>query len=379
MERKMEKIWIEKVIIDLFNNANSCLKSNFDYLTNLVGKNECKLYLFDPELTTCQAFNIIDGQAFILPYDNKENDILHEVMIQKDPKIINSDLYLPLWFDKVSSFGVLHFSNISTICESDSLKQATKAFSAIIYSEAMGSIVESVHSPVLVAKNLCVDYTTKQYVNHAVKNLDIRINEKEFSIIYGSSGCGKTTLINALGGMLKVSSGSIFWKDKNIVGMNEKELTKYRRDVIGFVFQKYNLIDDLTVEENIRIAASLVNNSLSVIEVLKMVGLEDKAKKYPSQLSGGEQQRVCIARALVKQASIIICDEPTGALDTENALRVVRLLQKLAKEQGISILMITHNQNFTVLADHCFIMKDGKIADEFLQPFPLSAYDLEIC
>ena len=116
--------------------------------------------------------------------------------------------------------------------------------------------------------------------------------------------------------------------------MNEKELTKYRRDVIGFVFQKYNLIDDLTVEENIRIAASLVNNSLSVIEVLKMVGLEDKAKKYPSQLSGGEQQRVCIARALVKQASIIICDEPTGALDTENALRVVRLLQKLAKEQA---------------------------------------------
>lgn len=379
MKGKMEKVWIENVIIDLFNNANSCLKSTFDYLISLVGSKKCEIYLFDPDLTNCQAFNIIKEQAFKFPYDNKNNGILYETMSQKEIKIINSDLYLPLWFDNVSSFGVLHFKNISTFSEDEDLKQTTKAFSAIIYSEAMGSVFESVHSAVLTAKKICVDYKTKQYVNHVVKDLDIRVNEKEFSIIYGSSGCGKTTLVNALGGMLKVSSGSILWKDKNIVGMNEQELTQYRRDAIGFVFQKYNLIDDLTVEENIRIAASLVKNPLSVKEVLKMVGLEDETKKYPSQLSGGQQQRVCIARALVKQASIIICDEPTGALDTENALQVVRLLQKLAKEQGTSVLMITHNQNFTVLADHCFIMKDGKIVDEFLQPFALSAYDLKTC
>lgn len=379
MKRKMEKIWLEKVVVDLFDNTDSCLKSFFDALVNLVENKKCELFLFDPDLSICQCFYILDGHAFILPYDNKKTGILHTVIERKNISLLGSDLYIPLWFDGVSAFGVLHFDHISTVPETARLEQAVKAFSAVLYSEAMGSVFESVHSPVLIAENLCVDYVTKQHINHIVKDLNIQINEKEFSIIYGSSGCGKTTLINALGGMLKTASGSIFWKGKNLVGMSDKELTKYRRDTIGFVFQKYNLIDDLTAEENIRIVASLVDNPLSSSEVLDMVGLSNKAKKYPSQLSGGEQQRVCIARALVKRAGMIICDEPTGALDTENALQVVRILQGLTKEQGTPVLMITHNQKFSSLADHCFIMKDGQIVDEFLQPFPISAYDLKTC
>ena len=231
-----------------------------------------------------------------------------------------------------------------------------------------------------MASSVVLENIKKSYGSQTVLNgFNLEIKEGELVALLGASGCGKTTLINALGGMLEAASGSIFWKGKNIVGMSDKELTKHRKDNIGFIFQKYNLINDLTAEENIRIVASLVKNPLSASEVLDMVGLSDKAKKYPSQLSGGEQQRVCIARALVKRAEMIICDEPTGALDTENALQVVRILQGLTKEQGTPVLMITHNQNFSALADHGFIMKDGQIVDEFLQPFAISAYDLKTC
>lgn len=379
MKRKMEKIWLEKVIVDLFSSADSCLKSSFDYLVDLVNKNKCELFLFDPDLTACQCFYILNGHAFVLPNNIKTADIIRTVLEQKKAELIGSDFYIPLWYDGVSAFGILHFDHVFAVPEAAPLEQAVKAFSAVLYSEAMGSIFNSVHSPVLVAEDLCVDYVTKHRVSHIVKNLNIMINEKEFSIIYGSSGCGKTTLINALGGMLKPASGSILWKGKSIVGMSDKELTKYRRNNIGFIFQKYNLINDLTAEENIRIVAALVNDPLSCSEVLDMVGLANKAQKYPPQLSGGEQQRVCIARALVKRAEMIICDEPTGALDTENALQVVRILQRLTKEQGTSVLMITHNQNFFALADHSFVMKDGQIVDEFLQPFAVSAYDLKTC
>ena len=147
---------------------------------------------------------------------------------------------------------------------------------------------------------------------------------------------------------------------------------------MGFIFQRYNLIGDLTAKENVEVASSIVKNALSAEEVLKMVGLENKIDSYPSQLSGGEQQRVCIARALVKKPKLLLCDEPTGALDTVNAASIIRILQNLAKESKIAVVMITHNPNYVVCADHCISMRNGCIVEEVFQPFALNARDIDL-
>ena len=170
---------------------------------------------------------------------------------------------------------------------------------------------------------------------------------------------------------MRPTGGSILWKGKDITVANDKELTLYRREKIGFIFQRYHLISDLTARENVEIAAAIVKNPLSADEVLEMVGLGEKANSYPSQMSGGEQQRVCIARALVKQSDILLCDEPTGALDTENAKQVISVLQKLTQQRGIPVMMITHNPCFSALAGHCITMSNGIIVEEVYQPFPL--------
>ena len=195
-------------------------------------------------------------------------------------------------------------------------------------------------------------------------------------MIFGASGSGKSSILNVLGGMLTASNGKVYYYDQDITNLNDEQRTDYRCNAIGFIFQKYNLISGLTVEENIKIASSLVKNPLSVNEVLEMVGLSGKEKKFPNELSGGEQQRVCIARALVKCSKILLCDEPTGALDSENSLRVMRIIQNIAKERGIPVVVITHNPNMVVFADHSITISNGQVVQDVFQPFPLSVSDL---
>lgn len=375
----LKSVWLTKLIINSLSKKDSVLASYYNHISSLVNGNQGILYLLEPDNSISNVIQITDSTAFLLPDIGNDTDndtdivTLREIMSKRIPVYEGSRCMVPLFYDNVSAFGILCFDGISQPDSLDDIAEAAIAFSAVLYSEAMGSIAKSFHSTILSAQDLCVDYKTGKSVYRAVDHVDLEINSNEFTIIVGASGCGKTSMLNALGGMMQAAEGRIFYNENDITRFDEKERTAYRRDAIGFIFQRYNLISDLTAYENIEIAASLVNDPLPVMDVLKMVGLESKAKCYPSQMSGGEQQRICIARALVKRSKLLLCDEPTGALDTENATQVIKLLRNLVKTQGIPVVMITHNLSYVVLADHCLTMSNGKIVSEVYQPFPLEA------
>lgn len=231
--------------------------------------------------------------------------------------------------------------------------------------------------PALRVRDLEISYREGAETRNAVCGITMDIYAGEVTVVLGPSGCGKTSTLNALGGMLTPTGGKIFWNTQNVARMNDRERSEYRRNAVGFVFQQYNLIHDLTVEENVRIAGAMAEDPRSVQEVLEMVGLTGREKSRPAQMSGGEQQRVCIARALVKRAGLLLCDEPTGALDTENTRTVLGILQDLAKNHRVPVVMITHNPQFVRIADHCIRMRDGRIVEDRRQT-PIAVADLEL-
>lgn len=196
-------------------------------------------------------------------------------------------------------------------------------------------------------------------------------------IIVGASGAGKTTLLNIIGGMEKASSGDILIDGKNLSKLSEKELTDYRRNDVGFVFQFYNLIPNLTAIENVELASEISENSLKAEEVLDEVGLSKRHDNFPSQLSGGEQQRVAIARALAKNPKILLCDEPTGALDYKTGKNILKLLQDASRDLGATVIIITHNSLIKPMADTVIELKDGKIVENYENTNPVSVEDLE--
>ena len=196
---------------------------------------------------------------------------------------------------------------------------------------------------------------------NALDGVDFEINKGEFCILLGSSGAGKTTLLNMLGGMDTVTSGSIEFDGRIVSEFDKRELIEYRRHDVGFVFQFYNLIPNLTALENVEIAAQLCKNPIPAKEALDMVGLTERASNFPAQLSGGEQQRVAIARALAKNPRLLLCDEPTGALDYVTGKNVLKLLYELSKERGTTVIIITHNQAIAPMADRVIKIKSGKI------------------
>lgn len=203
------------------------------------------------------------------------------------------------------------------------------------------------------------------------------IEKGELVIIVGASGAGKSTVLNILGGMDKNSEGSVYIDGKDISKLNDKELTKYRREDVGFVFQFYNLIPNLTALENVEMAAELVENPLDPIKVLDMVGLDDRKDNFPSQLSGGEQQRVAIARALVKNPKLLLCDEPTGALDYKTGKDVLRLLQDTSKKTGTTVLIITHNSAIKPIGNRVIELADAKVRSIATNDSPLSIDRIE--
>ena len=196
---------------------------------------------------------------------------------------------------------------------------------------------------------------------NALSEANFEIGKGEFCILLGSSGAGKTTLLNMLGGMDTITSGTILFDGKDISKFNKRELTAYRRHDVGFVFQFYNLIPNLTALENVEIAAQLCKNPIPADEALSMVGLSERAGNFPAQLSGGEQQRVAIARALAKNPSLLLCDEPTGALDYVTGKAVLKLLYDLSHERKTTVIIITHNQAIAPMADRIIRIKSGKI------------------
>lgn len=196
---------------------------------------------------------------------------------------------------------------------------------------------------------------------NALAGVDFEINKGEFCILLGSSGAGKTTLLNMLGGMDTVTSGRIEFDGREVSAFGKRELIEYRRHDVGFVFQFYNLIPNLTALENVEIAAQLCKEPIPAEEALAMVGLTERADNFPAQLSGGEQQRVAIARALAKNPRLLLCDEPTGALDYVTGKAVLKLLYDLSKERGTTVIIITHNQAIAPMADRIIKIKSGKI------------------
>lgn len=210
-------------------------------------------------------------------------------------------------------------------------------------------------------KNVCKQYIVGEVHINALQDVNFDINEGEFVVVLGSSGAGKTTILNILGGMDSSSSGEVLVNGKNITNFNKKQLTKYRREEIGFVFQFYNLIPNLTALENVEFATSVCKEFLDAKEMLEKVGLQDRLNNFPIQLSGGEQQRVAIARAVAKNPLLLLCDEPTGALDYETGKKVLKLLYEINQNFNKVVVLITHNSLIAPMADKIIHVKNGTI------------------
>ena len=211
----------------------------------------------------------------------------------------------------------------------------------------------------------------------AVRDMSFTIEQGEFVVIVGPSGAGKTTLLNMLGGMDSATSGTIMLDGARVSSFNRKQLTQYRRHDIGFVFQFYNLVQNLTARENVELASQICRDPLDADEVLAAVGLADRVRNFPGQLSGGEQQRVAIARALAKNPKLLLCDEPTGALDYETGKAILKLLQDTCCDTGRTVVVVTHNSAFTAIADRVIHVREGSVAAVELNETPLSADVLE--
>lgn len=231
--------------------------------------------------------------------------------------------------------------------------------------------------------NIICEHLSKVYnegLQNEVRALDdasFEVEEGQFVVILGPSGAGKSTLLNILGGMDQSSGGSYIVRGQDVAKFNDKQLQLFRRVDIGFVFQFYNLMPNLTALENVQLAASVGKNSFDAAEILERVGLKNRMNNFPSQLSGGEQQRVAIARALVKNPALLLCDEPTGALDSKTGASIIRLLIDLSKTYKMTVIMVTHNAKIADVAGRLIRIADGKISSDEMNPHPLSPEEIE--
>ncbi len=226
-------------------------------------------------------------------------------------------------------------------------------------------------------KNVTRVYETGDVKIHALRGVDLEIEQGELAIIVGQSGAGKTTLLNLLGGMDTVSSGSIVVDGRELVGLRGRELTRFRRFDVGFVFQFYNLVGNLTALENVELASQICPNPMPAAEALEKVGLGHRLQNFPSQLSGGEQQRVAIARALAKRPKLLLCDEPTGALDYATGKDVLRLLQDTCRREGVTVLIITHNSALVPMADRVVRLRNGSVLESWKNETPMDVERIE--
>ena len=228
-------------------------------------------------------------------------------------------------------------------------------------------------NPIIKANSLTKTFKSYQ----AISNLTFEVNKGEFVVIVGPSGAGKTTILNLLGGMDKATSGQILVDGQDVAKYSERQLTQYRRDDIGFVFQFYNLVQNLTALENVELATQISKNPLDVRMVLERVGLNKRLDNFPAQLSGGEQQRVAIARAIAKNPKLLLCDEPTGALDYQTGKAILGLLREMCDKYTMTVIVITHNSALAPMADRIIHLKNGQVASMNINEHPKSIAEIE--
>jgi putative ABC transport system ATP-binding protein len=229
---------------------------------------------------------------------------------------------------------------------------------------------------VFVAKDLRKTYQMGEVQVHALQDVDLTVYRGEFIVLLGPSGSGKSTLLNILGGLDRPSSGSARFAEHELTGASDADLTRYRREHVGFVFQFYNLIPSLTCRENVELVTDIAHNPMPAAEALRLVGLEDRMDHFPSQLSGGEQQRVAIARAIVKRPEVLLCDEPTGALDYVTGKLVLEVIERINRELGTTAIVITHNAAIAGMADRVLHLGGGRIQRVDVNPHKISPAEL---
>ena len=226
-------------------------------------------------------------------------------------------------------------------------------------------------------RNVSKTYKTGSVEVHALDNCEFFIEKGELCVIVGQSGAGKTTLLNILGGMDHLTTGQVFLDGREISALQTRELAKFRRQNVGFVFQFYNLIPNLTAYENVEMAAQLVKDPIDCDLLMNEVGLADRRNNFPAQLSGGEQQRVAIARAIAKNPKLLLCDEPTGALDYQTGKQILHMLQHLSTDKKMTVVIITHNSALTAMADRVIRVKNGKVISNVINTNPVNVDDIE--
>jgi putative ABC transport system ATP-binding protein len=218
--------------------------------------------------------------------------------------------------------------------------------------------------PVLRTENVTRTYKMGEVDVHALRGVDFALHESEFLVLVGASGSGKSTLMNILGGLDRPTSGSVFFRDQDLSRATDRRLTEFRRHHVGFVFQFYNLMPSLTARENVGLVTEISRDPLSPAEALEMVGLKERMDHFPSQLSGGEQQRVAVARAIAKRPEILLCDEPTGALDYRSGVVVLEVIERVNQELGTTTAVITHNAPISEMANRVVVLHDGQVEEE---------------
>ena len=233
------------------------------------------------------------------------------------------------------------------------------------------------HGEMVCLRDVRKTYHMGEVEIHAVDGLSMEIREGEFAVVVGPSGAGKTTVLNILGGMDSATSGEVWIDGVDISKYKEKQLTSYRRNDIGFVYQFYNLVQNLTAKENVELASQICKNPMDAEQVLRDVGLGDRMDNFPAQLSGGEQQRVAIARALAKNPKLLLCDEPTGALDYNTGKAILKLLQDTCRERHMTVVVITHNSAIAPMADRIIHIKNGKVSRMEENPNPVPVETIE--
>lgn len=226
-------------------------------------------------------------------------------------------------------------------------------------------------------KHECKYYGSKEALTKANEDINFDIDSGSFVVILGPSGAGKSTVLNILGGMDRPTSGEVIVEGKDIAQLSDRDLTTYRRNKVGFIFQNYNLVPNLTALENVELAAEITKSDLNVLEVLDSVGLKDKKDHFPAQLSGGEQQRVSIARAIAKKPALLLCDEPTGALDFETGKQVLAQLEETCRNTNTTVVVITHNQQIAKMANHVIHIFNGTVSKEEYNDHPLAVSEIE--